>query len=59
MTEPLLALRSIHKAYGRGQSRFEALAGVPLEIDAGASIPAEPHRRAPLRVTTRREGDRP
>jgi NADPH:quinone reductase-like Zn-dependent oxidoreductase len=38
MTEPLLALRSIHKAYGRGRSRSEALTGVSLQVDAGESV---------------------
>ncbi|MET0715539.1 MAG: ABC transporter ATP-binding protein [Mycetocola sp.] len=38
MTSPLLEARDIHKSYGRGSGRFDALAGVSLAVDAGDSV---------------------
>ncbi|WP_159499682.1 ABC transporter ATP-binding protein [Microbacterium sp. 18062] len=38
MSIPILEARDIHKAYGRGQARFEALKGVSLQVVAGESI---------------------
>ncbi|WP_374975725.1 ABC transporter ATP-binding protein [Microbacterium trichothecenolyticum] len=38
MTTPLISIRDVHKTYGRGPNRFEALRGVSLEINAGESI---------------------
>jgi putative ABC transport system ATP-binding protein len=35
---PILAARNIRKSYGRGAARFDALAGVSLEVQAGESI---------------------
>jgi putative ABC transport system ATP-binding protein len=35
---PVLAAREIRKSYGRGAVRFDALAGVSLEVRAGESI---------------------
>jgi putative ABC transport system ATP-binding protein len=35
---PVLAARNIRKSYGRGAARFDALAGVSLEVQAGESI---------------------
>ena len=36
--DPMLAARDIRKSYGRGAARFDALAGVSLEVQAGESI---------------------
>ncbi len=38
MTSTILEARDIHKSYGRGQARFEALTGVSLGIAAGESL---------------------
>lgn len=38
MTTPLISITDVHKTYGRGPNRFEALRGVSLEINAGESI---------------------
>ncbi|WP_104164485.1 ABC transporter ATP-binding protein [Cryobacterium sp. N22] len=38
MTVPILAARDIHKSYGRGATRFDALKGVSLNIHQGESI---------------------
>ena len=38
MSEPVLVATDIHKSYGHGASRFDALKGVSLEIGAGESI---------------------
>ncbi len=38
MTSHVLEARDLRKAYGKGQSRFEALKGVSLQIAAGESL---------------------
>ena len=38
MTVPILAARDIHKSYGRGATRFDALKGVSLDIQQGESV---------------------
>lgn len=38
MPVPILAARYVHKTYGRGPTRFDALRGVSLDIDEGDSI---------------------
>ncbi|MDQ1597373.1 MAG: putative transport system ATP-binding protein [Microbacteriaceae bacterium] len=38
MPTPILAARDVKKSYGRGQSRFDALKGVSLEIFEGESL---------------------
>ena len=38
MPVPILAARYVHKTYGRGANRFDALRGVSLDIDEGDSI---------------------
>lgn len=38
MPVPLLAARDVHKSYGRGVNRFDALRGVSLNVSAGESI---------------------
>lgn len=38
MPVPILAVRDLHKAYGHGQNRFDALKGVSLEIFEGESL---------------------
>lgn len=35
---PVLSVRDVHKSYGRGSGRFDALKGVSLDIAAGESI---------------------
>jgi putative ABC transport system ATP-binding protein len=35
---PVLAARYVHKTYGRGPTRFDALRGVSLDIDEGDSV---------------------
>lgn len=35
---PILSVRDLHKTYGRGPSRFDALRGVSLDIREGESI---------------------
>lgn len=38
MPVPILAVRNLHKSYGHGQNRFDALRGVSLEIFEGESL---------------------
>lgn len=38
MPVPILAVRDLHKSYGSGQNRFDALKGVSLEIFEGESL---------------------
>jgi putative ABC transport system ATP-binding protein len=38
MNSAILEARDVHKSYGRGQARFEALKGVSLSIGAGESL---------------------
>ncbi len=38
MTTPIIQAADIHKSYGRGQGRFDALRGVSLDINAGDSV---------------------
>ncbi|SEB08687.1 ABC transporter ATP-binding protein [Leifsonia sp. 21MFCrub1.1] len=38
MPTPILQVEDVHKSYGRGQSRFEALKGVSFDIREGESI---------------------
>src|SRR5690606_18151251 len=35
---PILSVRDLHKTYGRGPSRFDALRGVTLDIREGESV---------------------
>ena len=35
---PIISVRDVHKSYGRGQNRFDALKGVSLDIREGESI---------------------
>ncbi|MDZ8171483.1 ABC transporter ATP-binding protein [Microbacterium xanthum] len=35
---PVISARDVHKSYGRGGTRFEALRGVSLDIHAGESV---------------------
>lgn len=37
-SEPILSVRDLHKTYGRGPNRFDALRGVSLDIREGESI---------------------
>ena len=38
MSVPVLAARDVHKSYGRGPTRFDALRGVSLEVYEGDSL---------------------
>ncbi|GAA1945983.1 ABC transporter ATP-binding protein [Microbacterium aquimaris] len=38
MTTPIISVSDVHKSYGRGQNRFDALKGVSFDITAGESI---------------------
>lgn len=38
MTEPVIAVRDLHKTYGSGSSAFEALRGVDLDVADGESL---------------------
>ena len=38
MTTPLLSITDVHKTYGRGPNRFDALRGVSFDIQAGESV---------------------
>mgnify|MGYP003677780309 CR=1 FL=1 len=38
MTAPLISVTDVHKSYGRGANRFDALRGVSLDIRAGESV---------------------
>lgn len=38
MPTPILQVQDVHKSYGRGQNRFEALRGVSFDIPEGQSV---------------------
>lgn len=38
MPTPLFSVRNLHKSYGSGESRFEALKGIDLDVFAGESL---------------------
>ena len=38
MPTPILSVRNVHKTYGRGQNRFDALKGVSFDIHEGESV---------------------
>lgn len=38
MKTPIISVKDLHKSYGRGHNRFEALAGVSFDIDEGESV---------------------
>lgn len=38
MTTPILSVKDVHKSYGRGQNRFDALRGVSFDITEGESV---------------------
>ncbi len=38
MSAPLISVTDVHKSYGRGANRFDALRGVSLDIRAGESV---------------------
>ena len=38
MSTPIISVRDVHKSYGRGQNRFDALKGVSFDIHEGESI---------------------
>ena len=38
MTTPILSVRDVHKSYGRGQNRFDALKGVTFDVFEGESV---------------------
>ena len=38
MPTPILQVRDVHKSYGRGQNRFDALKGVSFDIREGESV---------------------
>ncbi|MDQ4212907.1 ABC transporter ATP-binding protein [Microbacterium capsulatum] len=38
MTTPVISVRDVHKTYGRGSGRFDALKGVSLDIADGESV---------------------
>ena len=38
MSSPILSVRDVHKSYGTGQGRFDALKGVSLDIAEGESL---------------------
>jgi len=38
MSSPILSVRDVHKSYGSGQNRFDALKGVSLDIAEGESV---------------------
>ena len=38
MPAPILAARYVHKTYGRGPTRFDALRGVSLDVEEGDSV---------------------
>lgn len=38
MKNPLFSVRNLHKSYGTGETRFDALKGVDLDIFEGDSL---------------------
>lgn len=38
MVTPIISVRDVHKSYGRGQNRFDALKGVSFDIHEGESV---------------------
>jgi putative ABC transport system ATP-binding protein len=38
MITPIISVRDVHKSYGRGQNRFDALKGVSFDIQEGESV---------------------
>lgn len=38
MSTPIISVRDVHKSYGRGQNRFDALTGVSVDIQEGESV---------------------
>jgi putative ABC transport system ATP-binding protein len=38
MNAPIISVRDVHKSYGKGQNRFEALKGVTFDIHQGESV---------------------
>jgi putative ABC transport system ATP-binding protein len=38
MNPPIISVKDVHKSYGRGQNRFDALKGVSFDIHEGESI---------------------
>ncbi len=38
MNTPIISVKDVHKSYGRGQNRFDALKGVSFDIREGESI---------------------
>ncbi|MBG6237592.1 putative ABC transport system ATP-binding protein [Mycetocola sp. CAN_C7] len=38
MTTPIISIRDVHRSYGRGQNRFDALKGVSFDIHEGESV---------------------
>lgn len=38
MAAPIISAKNVHKTYGRGQNRFDALKGVSLDIHQGESV---------------------
>lgn len=48
MTSPLLEARDIHKSYGRGSTRVDALSGVSLAFLAGTLPARRASRQNPI-----------
>ncbi|MGG7462952.1 MULTISPECIES: ABC transporter ATP-binding protein [unclassified Plantibacter] len=38
MAAPIISARNVHKTYGRGQTRFDALKGVSIDVQEGESV---------------------
>jgi putative ABC transport system ATP-binding protein len=38
MHPPIISVRDVHRSYGRGQNRFDALKGVTFDVRAGESV---------------------